>query len=232
MDSLPLLLVIVLCIVGSAYFSASETAFSTMNRIRIKNLADNGDRRAAVALKLVDNYDKLISTILIGNNIVNITSASLATVVFTMWMADAGVSVSTAVMTVVVLVFGEISPKSIAKENAEAFALATARIMQALLIILTPLNFLFSLWKKLLDRIFKKSKDPGITAEELITMVDEAQNDGGIDEHNGELIRSAIEFDDLDDNSSGRLSGSGKGCYHGGSVPNLYEQQLLPFAGV
>lgn len=200
MDSLPLLLVIVLCIVGSAYFSASETAFSTMNRIRIKNLADNGDRRAAVALKLVDNYDKLISTILIGNNIVNITSASLATVVFTMWMADAGVSVSTAVMTVVVLVFGEISPKSIAKENAEAFALATARIMQALLIILTPLNFLFSLWKKLLDRIFKKSKDPGITAEELITMVDEAQNDGGIDEHNGELIRSAIEFDDLDAN--------------------------------
>ena len=100
MDALPLLLVIVFCIIGSAYFSASETAFSTMNRIRMKNLADSGDSRAAVALKLVDNYDKLISTILIGNNIVNITSSSLATVVFTMWLADAGVSVSTAVMTV------------------------------------------------------------------------------------------------------------------------------------
>ena len=200
MDSLPLLLVIVLCIVGSAYFSASETAFSTMNRIRIKNLADGGDSRAALALKLVDNYDKLISTILIGNNIVNITSASLATVVFTMWLADAGVSISTAVMTVVVLIFGEISPKALAKENAEAFALATARIMRFLMVLLTPLNFLFSLWRKLLDKVFKKSKDPGITAEELITMVDEAQNDGGIDEHNGELIRSAIEFDDLDAN--------------------------------
>ncbi len=200
MDSLPLLLVIVLCIVGSAYFSASETAFSTMNRIRIKNLADGGDSRAALALKLVDNYDKLISTILIGNNIVNITSASLATVVFTMWLADAGVSISTAVMTVVVLIFGEISPKALAKDNAEAFALATARIMRFLMVLLTPLNFLFSLWRKLLDKVFKKSKDPGITAEELITMVDEAQNDGGIDEHNGELIRSAIEFDDLDAN--------------------------------
>lgn len=200
MDSLPLLLVIVLCIVGSAYFSASETAFSTMNRIRIKNLADGGDSRAALALKLVDNYDKLISTILIGNNIVNIISASLATVVFTMWLADAGVSISTVVMTVVVLIFGEISPKALAKENAEAFALATARIMRFLMVLLTPLNFLFSLWRKLLDKVFKKSKDPGITAEELITMVDEAQNDGGIDEHNGELIRSAIEFDDLDAN--------------------------------
>lgn len=200
MDSLPLLLVIVLCIVGSAYFSASETAFSTMNRIRMKNLADSGNSRAALALKLVDDYDKLISTILIGNNIVNIISASLATVVFTMWLADAGVSISTAVMTVVVLIFGEISPKALAKENAEAFALATARMMRILMVLLTPLNFLFSLWRKLLDKVFKKSKDPGITAEELITMVDEAQNDGGIDEHNGELIRSAIEFDDLDAN--------------------------------
>lgn len=200
MDALPLLLVIVFCIIGSAYFSASETAFSTMNRIRMKNLADSGDSRAAVALKLVDNYDKLISTILIGNNIVNITSSSLATVVFTMWLADAGVSVSTAVMTVLVLIFGEISPKTLAKENAESFALATARLMRALMVLLTPLNFLFSLWKKLLDRLFKKQEDPGITAEELMTMVDEAQNDGGIDEHNGELIRSAIEFDDLDAN--------------------------------
>lgn len=198
MDSLPLLLVIVFCIIASAYFSASETAFSTMNRIRIKNLADNGDARAAIALKLVDNYDKLISTILIGNNIVNIISASLATVVFTAWLADAGVSISTAVMTVVVLIFGEISPKTLAKENAEFFALATARLMWFLYIVLTPLNFLFSMWKKLLNRVFKKKSEPGITAEELITMVDEAQNDGGIDEHNGELIRSAIEFDDLD----------------------------------
>ena len=198
MDLLPILLIIVLCIIGSAYFSASETAFSTMNRIRVKNLAENGNSRAALALKLVENYDKLISTILIGNNIVNIASSSLATVVFTLWLADAGVSVSTAVMTVVVLIFGEISPKALAKENAESFALATAPLMNAIMILLTPLNFLFSLWRKLLDKVFKKSADPGITTEELITMVDEAQNEGGIDEHNGNLIRSAIEFDDLD----------------------------------
>ena len=200
MDTLPLLIVIIFCIVGSACFSASETAFSTMNRIRMKNLADNGNNRAAIALKLVDQYDKLISTILIGNNIVNILSSSLATVVFTMWLQDVGVSVSTVVMTIVVLIFGEISPKTVAKENAEAFALATARLMQALMIILTPINFVFSQWKKLLDHVFKKKTEPGITAEELITMVDEAQSDGGIDEHIVELIRSAIEFDDLDAN--------------------------------
>ena len=117
MDTLPLLIVIIFCIVGSAYFSASETAFSTMNRIRMKNLADNGNTRAAIALKLVDNYDKLISTILIGNNIVNILSSSLATVVFTLWLADAGVSVSTVVMTVVVLIFGEISPLFVGKQH-------------------------------------------------------------------------------------------------------------------
>ena len=198
MDTLPLLFVIILCIAGSAYFSASETAFSTMNRIRIKNLADSGDSRAVLALKLAGNYDKLISTILIGNNIVNIVSASLATVIFTAWLSDAGVSVSTAVMTVVVLIFGEISPKTLEKENAESFALATARLMNIIMILLTPLNYIFSLWKKLLDKVFKKSANSGITTEELITMIDEVQNDGGIDEHNGNLIRSAIEFDDLD----------------------------------
>ena len=200
MDTLPLLIVIVICIAGSAYFSASETAFSTMNRIRMKNLADNGNSRAALALKLVEDYDKLISTILIGNNIVNIVSASLATVVFTVWMGSGGVTASTAIMAVVVLIFGEISPKTLAKESAESFALTTAPFMRALVVLLTPLNFIFSMWKKLLDRMFKKKTDQGITAEELITMVDEAQNDGGIDEHNGELIRSAIEFDDLDAN--------------------------------
>lgn len=200
MDAIPLLLVIILCVLASAYFSASETAFSTMNRLRVKTLADDGNRRAQAALKLVENYDRLITTILIGNNIVNILSASLGTVVFTMWLADAGVSVSTVVMTVVVLIFGEISPKTLAQEHAEAFALFSARPMMVLQAILRPLNFLFSQWKKLLDRVFRKKQEPGITAEEIMTMVDEAQNEGGIDEHKGELLRSAIEFDDLDAN--------------------------------
>ena len=139
----------------------------------------------------------MLSTILIGNNIVNIASASLATIVFTHVLGDAGVSVSTAVMTVIVLIFGEISPKNLAKEHPEAFARFSAPFLRLLITILTPINFIFSQWKKLLNKIFKKKSDNRMTQEELKTIVDEAQSEGGIDEEKGELIRSAIEFDDL-----------------------------------
>ena len=109
------MLIIVGCIIMSAYFSATETAFSSLNRIRIKNMAEKGNKKAGLVLRLSENYDSLLSTILIGNNIVNIASASLATVLFVKLLGDeAGPSVSTAVTTVVLLVFGEISPKSIA----------------------------------------------------------------------------------------------------------------------
>lgn len=188
---------LVLLVAASAYFSASETAFSSLNRIRLKSRAQAGDKRAASALHLSEQYDTLLSTILIGNNIVNIAAASIATVVFVRYFQDAGATLSTVVMTVVVLLFGEISPKSLAKQNAEAIALAVTPSLRGLMVLLTPVNFLFTQWKKLLDRLFPSRRDTGMTDEELLTIVDEVQHEGSIDEHEGELIRAAIEFDDL-----------------------------------
>ena len=189
---------IVVLVTMSAYFSATETAFSSMNKIRMKSRADAGDKRALLAMNLSEDYDRLISTILIGNNIVNITASTVGTVLFTHLYAAYGPTISTVVLTLVVLIFGEISPKSLAKEHAEGFAMFSAPILRVLLVILRPLNFLFSQWKRLLNLIFRPSEDPGITEEELITMVSEAENEGGLDQHESELIRSAIEFGDLE----------------------------------
>ena len=189
------ILIIVACVVMSAYFSATETAFSSINRIRIKNMAEKGDRRAQLVLRMSENYDSLLSTILIGNNIVNIACASLATLLFVDWLgSDAGPSVSTAVTTIVVLIFGEVSPKSIAKESPESFAKFSAPLLNVLMFVLTPFNFLFRLWKKLLSLIFHSSDGQAVTEEELLTIVDEAEQEGGIDTQEGSLIRNAIEF--------------------------------------
>lgn len=198
MDSTPLIIVIIILIALSAFFSAAETAYSSCNRIRLKNLANGGKKTAKLALKLSDNYDTLLSTILVGNNIVNIASTSIATVVFTGFFGDMGVTLSTVVMTVLVLIFGEISPKSIAKEKAESLAVLFAPALQLVVWILTPVNLLFKLWKKLLTRVFHLQHSNTFTEEELITIVDEVESDGGLDQHEGALIRSAIEFNDLD----------------------------------
>lgn len=193
------LIIIVICIMMSAYFSATETAFSSLNRIRIKNMAEKGDKRAALVQRLSENYDGLLSTILIGNNIVNIASASLATIIFVRFLGeDVGASLSTVVTTVVVLIFGEVSPKSIAKESPEKFAMFSAPILNVFMILLKPVNFLFKQWKKLLSRIFHASEEKGITEEELLTIVEEAEQGGGIDKEESSLIRSAIEFNDLE----------------------------------
>ena len=198
-SSLSMTFAIILLICMSAYFSATETAFSSMNRIRLKTWADDGNKRAAMVLAMSEDYDRLLSTILIGNNIVNITATTLAAVLFTKLVGqEYGPTVSTVVLTVAVLIFGEVTPKSIAKEQPEKFAMAAAPLLRLLLVILLPLNFLFSLWKKLLNHIFHTSDDQGITEEELITMVEEAEEEGGLDEHESELIRSAIEFGDLE----------------------------------
>lgn len=192
------LIIILLCIIMSAYFSATETAFSSLNRTRIKNMADKGNKRAALVLKLSEDYDRLLSTILIGNNIVNIACASLSTLLFVRLLGeDAGASVSTAVTTVIVLVFGEVSPKSIAKESPEKFSMFSAPILNFMAVLLTPLNFLFKQWKKVLSRFFHSSASQGITEEELITIVEEARQDGGIDEQEGDLLRNALEFNEL-----------------------------------
>ncbi len=185
-------------LIMSAFFSAAETAFSSLNRIRIKNLAKNGEKRAIAVMKLSEKYDRLLSTILIGNNIVNIASASIATVLFVKLYGNAGVTISTFVMTVVVLIFGEITPKTLAKDSPEKFAMRFAPFLNLLLIILSPINFIFMQWKKLLTLVFKPNDELSITEEELLTIVEEAESEGGIDLQDGDLIRSAIEFNDLD----------------------------------
>lgn len=196
-SSIIMLVVLLILVLMSGYFSSTETAFSCVNKIRLKNMAAAGNRRAKLVLRLAEDYDRLLSTILIGNNIVNLSAASIATVLFTRWLGDTGVPVSTAVLTVVVLIFGEISPKSLAKEKPEKVAMAFAPLLRFFIVTLKPVNFLFTQWKKLLLRIFKGGDEQGITEEELMTIVGEAENDGGIDAHEGKLIRSAIEFHDL-----------------------------------
>ncbi|MBR4959149.1 MAG: HlyC/CorC family transporter [Phascolarctobacterium sp.] len=189
------MLIIIFCVLFSGYFSATETAFSSLNRIRIKNLAEKGDKKAKLVLDLLENFDSLLSTILIGNNIVNIACASVATVLFVRLLGEEqGPSVATIVITIVVLIFGEVTPKSIAKESPEKFAMFAAPFLNVLMIMLTPFNFLFIQWKKLISKIFHTENDYSITEEELLTIVEEAEQEGRIDEQESSLIRSAIEF--------------------------------------
>lgn len=195
-DSIGTIIILVILTLCSAYFSATETAFSSLNRIRVKNLADNGNKRAKKTLKLYENYDKLLSTILIGNNVVNIASASIATVLFVKLLGDKGVTMSTVVMTILVLIFGEITPKSLSKESPEKFAMFSTPIINVIMIVLTPITFLFHLWKLLVAKIFKTDGEHGITEEELLTFVEEAEHEGAIEEEDKELIRSVIEFND------------------------------------
>ena len=197
MDYLPSILAMLLCVALSAYFSATETAFSSVNKTRLKMFSDNGNKRAALALQLAEDYDKLISTILIGNNIVNIAVASIGTLLFVDMLGDIGATVSTAVVTVVVLIFGEITPKSIAKENPESFCVFSAPFISMLIFLLTPLNFIFTQWKKVVFKLFKSSGESKMSQEELLLLVEEVQQDGSIDESEGELLKNAIEFRDL-----------------------------------
>ena len=190
------IIIMLACVVLSAYFSATETAFSSLNKTRLKTIAEKGNKKAQLALNLSDNYDKLISTILIGNNIVNILLASLGTVVFVNLYGDIGATISTAVVTVIVLIFGEISPKSIAKDCPERFAMFSSPMIKTLIFLFTPLNFLFSLWKKLISKVFNVQNDTKMSQEELLMLVDEVEQDGSIDSDESDLLRNAIEFSD------------------------------------
>ena len=194
-----LLVALIVLVAFSAFFSASETAFSSLNQIRLKSRADDGDASAARVLAMSEQYDKLLSTILIGNNIVNIGAASIATVLFTHLLGEErGATVSTVVLTIVVLIFGEVSPKSIAKEMPETIATAVSPVLNLLMLLFTPLTWLFSQWKRLLGHFIHSSETDTITEGELMTMVSEAENDGELTDRESELIRSAIEFDDVE----------------------------------
>ena len=194
MSTTTCIVIMAVCLMLSAYFSATETAFSSANSTRLKTLAEKGNKRAALVCKLLERYDRLLSTILIGNNIVNIATASIGTVLFVKHYGDAGATISTVVVTVVVLIFGEISPKSIAKDSAETCAMLSAPVLQVLIWVFTPLNAVFSLWKKLLAKVFRLSSDNKMSQEELLMLVDEVQQDGSIDQSEGELLKNAIDF--------------------------------------
>ena len=190
---------LVILVAFSAFFSASETAFSSLNQIRLKSRAEDGDASAARVLAMAEQYDKLLSSILIGNNIVNIAAASIGTILFTRMLgAERGATVSTIVLTIVVLIFGEVTPKSLAKEMPETVATAVSPILSLLMVVLTPLTWLFSQWKKLLGHFVHSGENDTITEGELMTMVSEAENDGELTDRESELIRSAIEFDDVE----------------------------------
>lgn len=194
------LVVVIICIILSGYFSATETAFTAINKIRLRAKAEDGDKGAKRVLKLADKYDRLLTTILIGNNVVNILASSLFTLLLIDLIPDGSLAttLSTIILTVVVLIFGEITPKALAKEFPEGFARFSAPIINVLMWILIPFTFLFGLWKKLMLKIFKHKEDNTITDDELKIMVEEAEHEGGINAQESDLIRSAIEFNDLE----------------------------------
>ena len=198
-SSIFMITALIVLIMLSAFFSASETAYSSLNMIRLKSRAEDGDKQAAKVLALAERYDSLLSTILIGNNIVNIGASSLATVLFSRLLGNAyGPTASTIVMTLLVLTFGEITPKSMAKEMPESIAMAFAPALGALVAVFGPLNFIFGKWKSFLAGRFYTDEKDTITEGELVTMVSEAEKDGELTNRESELIRSAIEFDDVE----------------------------------
>ncbi|MCI5747507.1 Hemolysin, contains CBS domains [Eubacterium pyruvativorans] len=191
------IIVIIVLVICSAFFSATETAFTSANRIRLKNMANDGNRRAETALALIERYDELLSTILVGNNIANTANTAVATGVFVALYGHYGTVLSTVVMTLVVLVFGEVTPKTLAKEYPESVAMSTASLIHGLMILFTPVNWVFSSWKKLLLHAAKGSEH-NITEDELITIVEEAETEGSIPSDHSELIQNAIEFDGIE----------------------------------
>ncbi len=191
-------LALVLCIVLSGIFSATETAYSTASKVRLTTMSDEGDKKAGKVLKLLNNYEKVLFTVLVGNNIVNITATTLATLLFIAMMGDIGATVSTIVITVVVLLFGEISPKMLAKQHPEGFAKNVYGFLRACMFILTPITFILDGWKWMLSKMFRFPQTASFSEEELITIVETAENEGQLEKHESELIRSAIEFEDLD----------------------------------
>ena len=188
----PIAILLLLCF--SAMFSACETAFSSVNKIRLKSDAMQGNQRAALALSLAESFDKALTAILIGNNLVNIFSASLGTILFTKWFGQGGVGISTMAMTVLVLIFGEILPKNYAKNHAERMALLFARPLKGLIFILTPVIFLFNRLARLVQN---EKQEPSVTEDELKVIVEQIEEEGVLEEQESDLVRSALEFDEI-----------------------------------
>lgn len=198
MSNTSFILILIVLIFFSAFFSASETAFSSLNRIKIKNLANDDNLLAKETLKIVDNYPRFISTILVGNNLVNIIAATLATVFFTKLLREDGPMLSSIVMTILVIIFGEICPKRLARSNPEGFALKATNVIKIVMFILAPLTYIFNVIGDLSEKLFKVKKENDFDSDELVTMVEEAEEQGDMDKHEADLITNAIEFNDQD----------------------------------
>ena len=197
MNNSNLLLSITVLVLFYGFFSASETAYTSLNKIKLKALANTGNRKAEKALALMDDFPKLLTTILVGNTIVNVVSATLATVFFTNLLGGKGVSVSSLVMTLVIMIVGEIIPKNIAKYVPEKFAMDSASFLHFLVIIFTPLTFVFGYLEKLIASFYKNESE-SYSTDEFITLVEEANEEGDIEDHEADLITNALEFNDLD----------------------------------
>ncbi len=204
--NIPTIIIMAACLLMSAFFSATETAFSTLSKTKLKAMVEKGNKRAARTLAIAEKYDRLISTILIGNNVVNILLSSLMTITVIAlcvqfknqdFADNYGATIATAAATVIVLVFGEITPKSIASDFPERFAMFATPLMRLLILILTPISVLFSLWKKLIAKLFRLKPDNKMSQEELLMLVEEVEEDGTIDEEEGDLLRNAITFTEL-----------------------------------
>ncbi len=189
-------ILLVILVSLSAFFSASETAFTSANRIRLKNLAEEGSKAAAIAVKITERYDKCLTTILVGNNIVNIATSSLATILCVELFKENGPLIATAATTVIVLIFGEITPKTIAKSHAEGLCIAISRIMWFLMLIMTPISAIFLLIQKASSKLFKKKEEVSVTEQELMHIIDEIEDQGVLEEQEGALVRNALEFDE------------------------------------
>ena len=198
-DNIGSLIAMLVCLIFSGFFSSTETAFTSFNKIRMKNNAQDGNKKASLVLRLEEKYEKLITGILIGNNIVNIALSSIATLYFIdLFKSESiGSAVSTAIVTVAVLIFGEISPKVIARQNPDRTAMLFAPVINAILVLLTPFTLIFGAWSKLMAKTFRSKEQITMTEEELITIVDEAEEGGALESEEGDLIRSAIEFSDV-----------------------------------
>lgn len=191
------IILIIFLIALSAMFSSCETTFSTVNKVRLKNYAAQGNKKAAKALKIAESFDNALTAILIGNNIVNIASTSISTVLFTDLFGSKGVGIATIVMTVTVLIFGEILPKTYAKENAEKCSFFFASPLYGLIIIMSPLVKIFSALKSLVSKLYSSSeKTPTVTEDELKYIIDEIEEEGVLEKSESKLVRSALDFDE------------------------------------
>ncbi len=189
---------IVILIMMSAFFSAAETAFSSVNRIRLKSMSENGSRGAERALKILKKYDKALTTILIGNNVVNIATSSIATMLAVSLLGEQyGSLAATIITTVVVLIFGEILPKSIAKDFAEPICIAISAVLSFLMIIFTPFSAFFIMLKKGISKLIHKKSSVSVTEEELMAIIDEIEDEGVLEQQESNLVRSALQFDEI-----------------------------------